>query len=210
MKKTLFLLFFLLSTLSVLTAKSSQLKFSADLLHGSGITGKTHTTLIGNAQVSMDTLTIKSNRIELYGKDYRYVKATEGPTGEDTEKGFTFSATSLEYDRTTEIAEFMGAAKIHDVKNHTKTEAERIQYNQKNETLLLQMGVKISSKDIVCESLFALYYRQTALLELTGNPSIKKGKDVFKAARIVVNLNTEDIQLDGKVRGAVTEEKKSK
>ena len=72
------------------------------------------------------------------------------------------------------------------------------------------MGVKINSKDIVCESLFALYYRQTALLELTGNPSVKKGKDVFKAARILVNLNTEDIQLDGKVRGSVTEEKKSK
>jgi len=210
MKKLLFLLFLLFSALPELTAKSSQLKFSADLLHGSGITGKIHTTLIGNAKVSMDSLTIKSKRIELYGKDYRYVKATEGPTGEDTEKGFTFSAASLEYDRTTEIAEFLGAAKIHDAKNNIKTEAERIQYNQKNETILLQMGVKINSKDIVCESLFALYYRQTALLELTGNPSVKKGKDVFKAARILVNLNTEDIQLDGKVRGSVTEEKKSK
>ena len=45
------------------------------------------------------------------------------------------------------------------------------------------------------------------MLELTGKPTVKKGKDEFKAARISVNLDTEDIKLEGKVSGSVTEEK---
>ena len=45
------------------------------------------------------------------------------------------------------------------------------------------------------------------MLELTGKPTVKKGKDQFKAARISVNLDTEAIKLEGKVSGSVTEEK---
>ena len=89
-----------------------------------------------------------------------------------------------------------------------KTAAERIEYNQKNETILLQIAVTLTSKDISCDSLFALYYRNSSLLELTGKPVVKKGKDEFKAARISVNLDTEDIRLEGKVAGTVTDAEK--
>ena len=69
------------------------------------------------------------------------------------------------------------------------------------------MAVKLKSKGIACDSLFAVYNRNTSMLELTGKPTVKKGKDEFKAARISVNLDTEDIKLEGKVSGSVTEEK---
>ena len=176
-------------------------------MQGTGVKGKTSTALTGNARVTVDSLNIYGERIELYGKDYRYVKANGGVKGEDAEKGFTFSAASLLYDRETEIAEFMGAAQVEDTKNKVETAAERIEYNQKNEIILLQMAVKLKSKDITCDSLFAVYNRNTSMLELTGNPAVKKGKDEFKAARISVNLDTEDIRLEGKVSGSVTEKK---
>lgn len=176
-------------------------------MQGSGTKGKNATALTGNAQVTVDSLTIYGERIELYGKDYRYIKANGGVKGEDPEKGFTFSAASLFYDRETEVAEFMGAAQVEDTKNKVETAAERIEYNQKNEIILLQMAVKLKSKDIVCDSLFAVYSRNASMLELTGKPTVKKGKDEFKAVRISVNLDTEDIRLEGKVSGSVTEEK---
>lgn len=184
-----------------------KITFSADKLQGSGGKGQTSTSLTGNAKVSVDSLNIYGERIELYGKDYRYIKASGNVTGEDAEKGFTFSAASLSYDRETEIAEFMGQAKVEDTKNKVETSAERIEYNQKNEIILLQMAVKLKSKGIACDSLFAVYNRNTSMLELTGKPTVKKGKDEFKAARISVNLDTEDIKLEGKVSGSVTEEK---
>ena len=184
-----------------------KITFSADKLQGSGGKGQTSTSLTGNAKVSVDSLNIYGERIELYGKDYRYIKASGNVTGEDAEKGFTFSAASLSYDRETEGAEFMGQAKVEDTKNKVETSAERIEYNQKNEIILLQMAVKLKSKGIACDSLFAVYNRNTSMLELTGKPTVKKGKDEFKAARISVNLDTEDIKLEGKVSGSVTEEK---
>lgn len=184
-----------------------KITFSADKLQGSGGKGQTSTSLTGNAKVSVDSLNIYGERIELYGKDYRYIKASGNVTGEDAEKGFTFSAASLSYDRETEVAEFMGQAKVEDTKNKVETSAERIEYNQKNEIILLQMAVKLKSKGIACDSLFAVYNRNTSMLELTGKPTVKKGKDEFKAARISVNLDTEGIKLEGKVSGSVTEEK---
>ncbi|WP_442720668.1 LptA/OstA family protein [Treponema sp.] len=190
-------------------AAPAKISFSADKMQGSGGKGNSSTALTGNAQVSVDSLTIYGERIELYGKDYRYIKASGTVTGEDPEKGFTFSAASLLYDRETEVAEFMGAAKVEDTKNKVETAAERIEYNQKNEIILLQMAVHLKSKEIVCDSLFAVYNRTTSMLDLTGRPVVKKGKDEFKAARISVDLNTEDIRLEGKVSGSVTEEKES-
>ena len=188
-------------------AAPGKITFSADKLQGSGGKGQTSTSLTGNAKVSVDSLNIYGERIELYGKDYRYIKASGNVTGEDAEKGFTFSAASLSYDRETEVAEFMGQAKVEDTKNKVETSAERIEYNQKNEIILLQMAVKLKSKGIACDSLFAVYNRNTSMLELTGKPTVKKGKDEFKAARISVNLDTEGIKLEGKVSGSVTEEK---
>ena len=197
--------FFLIA--SLVSAAPAKITFSADKLQGSGGKGQTSTSLTGNAKVTVDSLNIYGERIELYGKDYRYIKASGSVTGEDAEKGFTFSAASLSYDRETEVAEFMGQAKVEDTKNKVETAAERIEYNQKNEIILLQIAVKLKSKDIACDSLFAIYNRNTSMLELTGKPTVKKGKDEFKAARISVNLDTEDIKLEGKVSGSVTEEK---
>ncbi len=194
--------------ITTLSAKPSKITFSADKLEGSGKKNNTETTLIGNAVVTVDSLTIRGDRVKLYGKDYRYVKASGSLTGEDSEKGFSFSADSLHYDRETEIAEFLGKAKVDDTKNKVITHAERIKYNQKNETILLQMNVKLISKDIECTSLFALYQRDTSMLTLTGTPSVKKENDTFKAGKISVNLDTEDIRLEGNVSGSVTEEKK--
>ena len=191
----------------LLAAAPVKITFSADKMQGSGQKGKNSTALTGNAKVSVDSLNIYGERIELYGKDYRYIRASGNVTGEDAEKGFTFSAASLSYDRETEVAEFMGQAKVEDTKNKVETAAERIEYNQKNEIILLQMAVKLKSKDIICDSLFAVYNRNTSMLELTGKPAVKKGKDEFKAARISVDLETEDIKLEGKVSGSVTEEK---
>lgn len=194
---------------SLISAAPAKITFSADKMQGSGKKDQNSTSLTGNAKVSVDSLNIYGERIELYGKDYRYIKANGSVTGEDAEKGFTFSAASLSYDRETEVAEFMGQAKVDDTKNKVETAAERIEYNQKTEIILLQMAVKLKSKDIACDSLFAVYNRNTSMLELTGKPTVKKGKDEFKAARISVNLDTEDIKLEGKVSGTVTEEKES-
>lgn len=208
-----FIQFFFLLTFfsSALQAEEkSKIKFSADKMQGSISGDKNSTSLSGNASVTVDTMEIKADRIEIYGKNYRYLKASGNISGEDKEKGFSFTGTFMQYDREKEIALFFGKTYLNDTKNDVKIDSEYIEYNQKAETMLMQFNVKIVQKDIKCESMFAFYNRTMSTLNLTGRPAVTKGSDIFKAAKISVNLDTEDISLEGKVSGDVTEEKEGK
>ena len=199
----------LLLTSSILNATKSKIKFSATSMQGSIKEGQNSTSLTGNAVVIVDTMEIKADRIEIYGKDYRYLKATGAVTGEDKEKGFSFSSNFMQYDRDKEIATFFGKTELNDTKNDVKITSEHIEYNQKAETMLMQFDVKILRKEITCTSMFAMYNRKSSALNLTGRPVVTKSKDSFQAAKIAVNLDTEDISLEGRVSGNVVEERQT-
>ncbi|MGP1437891.1 MAG: LptA/OstA family protein [Treponema sp.] len=209
MKKTISILLVLLFTLSICNAAKSKIKFSATSMQGSIKEGQNSTSLTGNAVVMVDSMEIKAERIEIYGKDYRYLKATGAVTGEDKEKGFSFSSNFMQYDRDKEIAVFFGKTELNDTKNDVKITSEHIEYNQKAETMLMQFDVKILRKEITCTSMFAMYNRKSSALNLTGRPIVTKSKDTFQAAKIAVNLDTEDITLEGNVSGNVVEEKQT-
>jgi len=203
---SLFLIFVLLHC--ELFAAKSKITFSATSMQGSIKEGKNSTSLTGNAVVTVDTMEIKAERIEIYGKDYRYVKAIGAVKGEDKEKGFNFTSDNMQYDREKELATFFGSTELNDTKNDVKITSEYIEYNQKAETMLMQFDVKILRREINCTSMFAMYNRKSSALNLTGRPVVTKSKDTFKATKISVNLDTEDISLEGKVSGNVVDEKK--
>lgn len=203
------ILLIVLININTLHAAKSKIKFSASSMQGSIKEGQNSTSLTGNAVVMVDTMEIKADRIEIYGKDYRYLKATGAVTGEDKEKGFSFSSNFMQYDRDKEIATFFGKTELNDTKNDVKITSEHIEYNQKAETMLMQFDVKILRKEITCTSMFAMYNRKSSALNLTGRPVVTKSKDTFQAAKIAVNLDTEDISLEGRVSGNVVEERRT-
>ena len=209
MKKTINVILMLLLSFNILNAAKSKIKFSATSMQGSIKEGQNSTSLTGNAIVTIDTMEIKADRIEIYGKDYRYLKATGAVTGEDKEKGFSFSSNFMQYDRDKEVATFFGKTELNDTKNDVKITSEHIEYNQKAETMLMQFDVKILRREITCTSMFAMYNRKSSALNLTGRPVVTKSKDTFQAAKIAVNLDTEDITLEGRVSGNVVEEKRA-
>ncbi len=202
------ILFFLFLFLVYAYAEDKTIAFSAARM--SGTAGKTTgtTALEGSAVVDIGTLRITGDRIELSGKDFRYVAATGSVTGTDSEKGYTFSADSLTYDRDREVALFRGNAKLVDSKNEVEASASMISYNQKTEIAFLQMDVKLKRKEIDCTAVFATYRRTLNLLDLSGSPRVLRDGDEFKADRISVNLDTEYISLDGTVSGTLKDTKK--
>lgn len=206
---SLLLLFVTFFPCESLNAAKSKITFSATSMQGSIKEGKNSTSLTGNAVVTVDTMEIKAERIEIYGKDYRYVKATGAVKGEDKDKGFNFTSNYMQYDREKELATFLGSTELNDTKNDVKITSEYIEYNQQAETMLMQFDVKILRKEINCTSMFAMYNRKNSSLNLTGRPIVTKSKDTFKATKISVNLDTEDISLEGKVSGNVVDEKKA-
>lgn len=189
-------------------AEDKPISFSADRMSGAAGKKNENTVLSGNAVVTVGSLKITGEEIELSGTDFRYVKAFGTVTGTDSEQGFSFTADTLSYDRETEVASFQGSAKLVDSKNDVETSAGMIIYNKKTEIAQLQAGVKLKRKNIECTSAFALYRRSVSLLDLTGKPVVLRDGDEFRANRITVNLDTEFITLDGAVSGKLKETKK--
>ncbi len=203
-KKILFFILFSILLISIY-AQDSTITFSADTVKASIAENKKTTNLIGNAKVKVGNLQIFSDRIEIFGKDYRFVNATGSVHGEDVENGYSFKADFIEFDRKTDIVLMFGKIELNDTKNKVTINGENVEYKKKSEIMIMRFNAKISKNDIECNSMFALYDRKESRLELTGNPLVKKGDDEFKATKISINLETEDISLDGRVSGSVHE-----
>lgn len=206
-----FLTFILLSAslIPLFAEGDDTITFSADRMSGSSGKSRETTVLEGNASVQVGSLSISGSRIELSGKDFRYVRAVGGVVGEDTENGFSFSADEVNYDRDTQIASLRGQAKLEDTKNEVSAGASFISYNRETEVAVLQVSVTLKRKKIDCSSGYALYRRAVSSLELSGNPIVKRDTDEFRASRISVDLETERITLDGAVKGTLKDTKKS-
>lgn len=184
--------------------------FSANRMTGRAGNTNTTTTLSGNAYIKTDTMEIQAEDVELSGDDYRYIKATGSISGKNLETHMDFTCDSLEYDRNTKIALLKGNVKLDDKDNDVRAEAQIIEYNQDTEIAVLQIQIKLTQKENVCSGSYAVYYKNSQLLELSGNAQVKQKDDVFRAQNITLNMDTQDITLGGNVKGKVTDTKESK
>jgi len=56
---------------------------------------------------------------------------------------------------------------------------------------------------MVCRSEYAVYHRRDKILDLTGFPIVYKKDDEFHADRIRVDLDTDDVIMEGAVSGTI-------
>ncbi|GMO51577.1 MAG: LptA/OstA family protein [Treponemataceae bacterium] len=179
--------------------------FSAKTM--SGYTGKKkeYTLLEGGAEIKTSKIEIYADKVELSGDDFRYVTASGSVKGKNIEDDMEFSCDILRYDREQELVTLQNNALITDNPNGVTAKAQMIQYNQRTGIALMQITVELRQKDSVCTAAFAIYRKNEQILEMSGDPKIEKGSDVFRAREVVLNLDTEEIRLDGRVRGSVTD-----
>ena len=187
---------------------AEKITFSANRMSGQAGNANTTTTLSGNAYIKTETMEIQADEVELSGDNYRYIKASGSISGKNLEAHMDFNCDSLEYDRITKIALLKGNVKLDDKDNDVRAEAQIIEYNQDEEIAVLQVQIKLTQKDNVCSGSYAVYYKKSQLLELSGNAQVKQNEDVFRAQNISLNMETQDITLGGNVKGKVTDTKK--
>ena len=190
----------------LLPLSAEDITFSAASMSGTSGKKNAQAILEGGANVLIGSLSINSESMELSGDDYRFVSATGGVTGEDTERGFTFSASTMTHDREKEISEFRGAVQFHDSENDVEISAGMLSYDRNNETIFMQIGIVLTKNDMRCTSTFAVYRRNESYLELSGAPLVINEGNEFKANRIFVDLDTEKITMDGAVSGTMKDE----
>jgi lipopolysaccharide export system protein LptA len=172
--------------------------------------GSQHALLTGHAQVKTQDLRITADNIELFGKDFIYAQCRGNVRVVDTRRGLDLTSQELFYDRDRKVARIKGNAVMSDLKNEMVVKGGFIEDRDTEQITIVQIGVRIFKKDIVCRAEFAKYWREKKILELSGMPWVSKASDIYQAARITINLDTEDISLEGDVQGTIQTPDKEK
>ena len=194
-----FLLFFFLLT----SAWGDIFTFRADRMEGGRATGREVTILTGNAEVQSDNLLLKADRIEIQGSNNRFVDCFGRVTGWDEEKQIFFSTDRLRYDRTLKIARLEGNSTMEDRKNEIVARGRFIEYDDENDIAIMQISVRLFKDNLICRAEHSIYNRVEQTLALNGFPVVFKNDDEYRAERIRVDLDTDDVVMEGAVSGSL-------
>jgi lipopolysaccharide export system protein LptA len=197
-------LMLILSGLSGLVPlRADTFTFMADRMAGGKATGREVMILSGNAQVKSDNLVLRAERIELRGADNDIVECYGSVTGYEEEKEIYFRADALSYDRKTKVAKLSGNATLEDKKNEVVAHARYIEYDDTTEVAVFQISVRLFREKMACRSEYAIYRRTEELLDMSGFPTVYKENDEFRADKIRVDLDTDDVIMTGAISGTL-------
>lgn len=206
MKKISTLILFL-AIVTALFSESKDFYFSSDRTSISLAEGNEQTNLDGNAQISSKDTVINADSIELYGDDFRFAVCTGNVLVVDSQQGIRINTENLFYDRKKEIMTINGYAEMIDQKNEIVVKGSYFKNFGKENITIIQIGVRIlkasEDKSMTCRSEYAKYNRDINSLELSGMPVVFWQDDEYRATKITINLDTDDITLTGKVSGSI-------
>lgn len=186
-----------------MSAEGDTFTFRADRMSGGRATGREVTVLTGSAEVRSDNLLLKANRIEIHGDNNQFIDCTGGVWGRDEEKDILFQTDRLRYDRKLKIARLEGNSTLEDKKNDIVAKGRFIEYDDQSEVTIFQVSVRLFKDTMVCRSEYAVYRRTEKILDLSGFPVVFKKNDEFRADRIRVDLDTDDVTMEGTVSGSI-------
>ena len=170
--------------------------------------GRERTLLEGNVRVSSESKTISADRIELVGEDFNLFICEGNVEVQDLENDFVLTSEVFLYDNDQKIIRINAPSVMEDRKNSLIIKCGFMENREEENLLILQIGVRILKEDLACRSEFAVYYRDRNVLEMTGLPVVYRNDDVFRASRITVNLDTDEIKMEGEVQGSLLSEEK--
>jgi lipopolysaccharide export system protein LptA len=213
MKKTDFLPRIILLTFVLILPvplSAERITFYADNMSGTAGSTSDTTKLQGNAYVRTASMEIAADTITMSGRNFRYIEAEGNIDGRNLDTKMEFTCSSMSYDRETKIATLRDSVHLDDTENKVSADAEIIEYNQNTDIAVLQIDITLKQKDNVCNGAYAVYRKKVQMLELSGNSQIKQGEDTFRAQEITLDLNSQEITLNGRVKGSVIDDKSKK
>ena len=193
----------------ILVNSGEKVTFSGDSMQGSVSSTKksgkkNYTVLSGNAFVKTSTMEIYADSIELSGDNFNRIKASGNIKGTNSESELSFTAEDLEYNQDTKIVVLSGNVELKDIKNNVTAKAQNIEYDQSTDVAIMRIEVELTQKQKVCKGAYSIYRKKEQTLELSGNASVKQKEDTFRAQNIKFNMETEEIEMNGNIRGSVT------
>jgi lipopolysaccharide export system protein LptA len=166
------------------------------------------TILLQNgAEVQVGSLMVRSNTMELYGKDFRFVRCEGDVTLQDEQRGISLITSSLLFDRVEETLLIDSWVELEDSNNQVAASAARMEFFLQEGIVLLQVQARLlkhtEDGPMVCRSDFMIFDRDKEMLDLKGRASIVWKPDTYEAQTITVNLKTEEIRMEGSIKGTI-------
>lgn len=184
-------------------AAADTFTYAGDSMSTSLASGAEHALLKGNARIDAEDMRITAEEIELFGEDFIYALCRGSVHVVDAKRGIELTAGEMFYNRRDKIARVTGNAVMTDLKNEMVVKGGFIEDRDAEGLTIVQIGVRILKKDLVCRAEFAKYWRDKKLLELSGMPFVTRKNDQYQAARIVIDLDTEEMSFEGEVKGSL-------
>jgi lipopolysaccharide export system protein LptA len=191
--------------LCAITVSADTITYSGNRQKSEFAQGRERTILEGNARFSSDSYEIYADQIELYGEDFRFVVCKGNVTVIELEKDYTIYCENLFYDRDQGLIRIEGPVEMIDIQNEVVVRGSYLENRDSNNETLIQVMVRIYKNDLICRAEFARYDRNNSMLYLTGIPRVIRGTDTFEAEQITINLDTEEIFLEGEVKGNISQ-----
>ncbi|NOY07661.1 MAG: hypothetical protein GXP33_02335 [Spirochaetes bacterium] len=185
---------------------SDTFSFKGDKLETVLAQGKERTVLTGNVEIISDENIITADRVELYGKDFNFVRCSGNVDVKNAKRGIHLISDNLFYNRKEKVIRVQGKVVMEDKKNEIVAKGGFLEDWENDDITIIQIGVRILKKDLVCRSEFARYLRKENKLELSGMPVVFWKGDEYRASKIFINLDTNEIKLIGEIKGKIVSE----
>lgn len=169
--------------------------------------GRESIILSQGAAVSSGSMLFEAETIELIGSNTRYVRGTGSVRVTDSLNNITITCSGISFDRETEQLLVDGWVEIQDLENEVIASGAFLSYDRQLGVMKLQIAAKLlrhtESGPMVCRADSIEYDRKNLLLTLVGNTSVLWKGDTYEASTTTVNLETEEIVMEGTIKGTV-------
>lgn len=197
------ILMFLTTTLYA----SSPINFSGGYTTLSMREGNQFITLSNSANVILDKLEITADKIQLSGEDYNEIECSGNITFIDKENEITLRCSVLKYNREQEKLIIDSWVEIDDLKNSIYSTASYLEYDLQNSIIDLLVEVTLlhdSDNEIMkCNCDILRFDLEANNLSLLGNSKVVWKDNTYKAQAISINLNNNDISMDGSIEANI-------
>ncbi|MDY0287535.1 MAG: hypothetical protein RBR15_01780 [Sphaerochaeta sp.] len=164
-------------------------------------------TLLDGAEVGVGSLLLRASTMELYGKDFRFVRCEGDVTLQDEERGISLVTSSLLFDRVEETLLIDSWVELEDTNNQVAASAARMEFFLQEGIVILQVQARLlkhtDDGPMICRSDHMTFDRDKEMLELKGRATIVWRPDTYEAEAITVNLKTEEIRMEGSIKGTI-------
>ena len=197
---------FLISTAALFADESFEFHSDSSIIEMQQ--GKKQIILTGNASIISETLIITADEIRRFGTDFKYTLCIGNVTAIDTEREIKIDCEELFFDTEKDIIRIESFSELYDKKNEVVTRSGFLLDKRKEKITTLSINVRIFKDDLVCRSEFAVIDHESDIMILTGHPLIYQEGNELSASKIIYNIDTGEIEMQGNVSGTIEVEEK--